>query len=92
MTHEISVDSNGLWDTIKPLQEWKEYRLRQALQRIRNSFEGAETNVLRWIQGTENLTDALTKFNISMLQKLNQICSSGYLNTDITLSNMVNNG
>lgn len=46
--HELSMDANALKDTITTLHEGTEYRLRQTVQRIRNSFESCDLNVLRY--------------------------------------------
>ena len=64
--HELSIDSNALKETITTLHESTEYRLRQTVQRLRNSFEARQLNILRWIPGTENIADALTKRNITL--------------------------
>lgn len=40
------------------------------MQRIRDSFESKELNVLRWIPGKYNCTDALTKWNPRMVEEL----------------------
>lgn len=45
--HEVSVDSNALEDTVTTIHESKEFRLRQTVQRLRNSFESGELDVLR---------------------------------------------
>lgn len=77
--HILNVDSKGLFDTITTLHDGKEYRLRQTVQRIRDSFEAKELNVLRWIQGHVNIADALTKRNTTMHRLLNKILSTGRL-------------
>lgn len=61
--HKLNVYSKGLYDTITTLHESKEYRLRQTVQRIRDSFKSEELDILRWIQGFANIADALTKHN-----------------------------
>lgn len=83
--HELSVDSHALNDTITTLHEGTEFRLRQTVQRIRNSFESGELNVLRWIPGTENVADALTKRNLKLYRKLNEICANGRLTVDLSV-------
>lgn len=55
------------------------------MQRIRNRFEARELNVLRWIPGTENVADALTKRNLKLYRKLNEMCVSGRLTVDLSL-------
>lgn len=89
LKHELNVDSNGLWDTVTTLHEGREYRLRQTVQRIRNSFESGETNVIRWIPGPLNISDALTKFTTQMFKKLDETLSSGYLKIDISIGKTV---
>lgn len=83
--HELSVNSNALKDTITTLHEGAEYRLRQTVPRIRNSFESGELNVLRWIPGTENVADVLTKRNLKLYKKLNDICAGGKLVVNLKL-------
>lgn len=82
--HELSVDSHALKDTVTTLHEGTEYRLRQTVQRIRNSFEASELDILRWIPGTENIADALTKRNMKLYRKLNEMCAKGYLNVELS--------
>lgn len=77
--HDMNVDSKALWDTITTLHEGKEYRLRQTVQRLRNSFESKETNVIRWIPRRDNLADVLTNRNLQMWERLNKICATGFL-------------
>ena len=81
--HELCVDSRGLYDTITTLHDGKEYRLRQTVERLRNSFESGDLNILRWIPGTMNIADALTKRNIQLYKMLNNVCASGKLNIEI---------
>ena len=80
----LNVDSRGLFDTLSTLHEGRDYRLRETVQRIRDSFESKEIDVLRWIKGTSNISDALTKRNIVLYQLLNDICRDGvmYVNLD----------
>ena len=77
--HMILVDSKGLYDTISTLHEGREYRLRQTVQRIRDSFESQDIDVLRWVQGHANISDALTKFDVNSFALLNRIARSGRL-------------
>ena len=77
--HVLNVDSKGLYDTITTLHEGRDYRLRQTVQRIRDSFEPGELDVLRWIQGVVNMSDALTKRNPVSFRMLNRIACSGTL-------------
>lgn len=77
--HVLNVDSKGLYDTITTLHEGREYRLRQTVQRIRDSFEAGDLDTLRWVQGAVNIADALTKRNPQMHRLLNRIASTGIL-------------
>lgn len=72
----LNVDSKALFDTITTLHEGKEYRLRQTVQRIRDSFESKELNMLRWIQGNVNIADALTKRNPALHKLLNRVAAT----------------
>lgn len=67
------MDSRGLFDTITTLHEGRDYRLRQTVQRIRDSFESRELDTLRWIKGSANIADALTKRNPVLYRLLNDI-------------------
>lgn len=79
ITYQLNVDSKGLYDTITTLHEGKEYRLRQTVQRLRDSFESEELNVLQWIQGFANIADALTKHNPNSFRLISRVFSSGKL-------------
>lgn len=61
----------------------KEYRLRQTGERIRNSFESRELDVLRWIPGKLNIADALTKRNVALYKVLNEVATTGKLLVDV---------
>lgn len=77
--HLIMVDSKALYDTITTLHEGKEYRLRQTVQRLRDSFESREMDVLRWVPGCVNIADALTKRNPFTRRLMSKVCSTGRL-------------
>lgn len=81
--HELTVDSRALYDTITTLHESTEYRLRQTVQRIRNSFQSQELDVMRWIPGTGNIADALTKRDKALYKKVNELCADGLLNVKL---------
>lgn len=42
--NKLLVNSRCLYDTIPTLHEGNDYRIRQTVQRIRNSFEAGEIN------------------------------------------------
>lgn len=81
--HEILVDSRALFDTITTLHECKEYRLRNTVNRIRNSFEAQELDSIRWNPGTKNVADALTKRSSELWQQLGEMLSTGFWKMDV---------
>ena len=80
----LTVDSNGLHSTITTLHEGSDYRLRPTVQRMRDSFEDGEITVMQWIAGKRNPADALTKRNVVMYRKLNDIMTSGTIDDEVT--------
>lgn len=66
LRYTFTVDSKGIYDTIKRLHEGKDYILKQTAQMVRDSFESGDIDMLRWVQETSNLADALTKRNAEM--------------------------
>lgn len=74
--HQMVVDSKGFFETLTTLHEEKDYRLRQTVQRIRNSFQSGEMDSLKWNQGRANIADALTKYNLVMHKMLNRFMYS----------------
>jgi len=83
LSSHINVDSRGLFDTLTTLHKGRDYRLRQTVQRIRDSFEGNDFDVLRWIKGSTNVADALTKRNIVLYRLLNDMCKDGQLHVNL---------
>lgn len=75
--HELCVDSRALFDTVTTLHESKEFRLRPTVTRIRDSFESGELDTLRWVAGIDNVADTLTKANLTLFGKLNNVLASG---------------
>ena len=73
----LYTDSMGLFDTISTLHDGREYRLRQTVQRIRDSFEAGDLDALLWIPGVDNVADALTKRSVELQRKLGEMCSRG---------------
>ena len=84
--HELAVDSKALYDTATTLHQSDEYRLRMTVQRIRNSFESGELDVLRWIPGTSNIADALTKRNLELYRIVNDMFTTGRFMVDYSFS------
>ena len=76
----LLVDSESIFDTLTTLHEGNEYRLRQTVQQLRDSFESKEFDRIRWIQGKVNLADALTKMKNDTQELLKTTLSSGKLN------------
>ena len=79
ITNTLLIDSNALFQTMTTLHEGREYRLRQTVQQLRDSFESQELNRIRWIQGKANLADALTKQNPETLKILHHVMATGRL-------------
>lgn len=77
--HELLFDSRGIHDTITTLHDSKEYRLRQTVQRMRDSFESHDLDVLRWIRGIFNIADRVTKRNAQTWRLLSDVLNSGLL-------------
>lgn len=77
ITHELFVDARALFDTITTLHEPREYRLRKTVARMRDSFENGELDSVKWIDGKVNLADALTKHNIELSKRLNEMMAQG---------------
>ena len=73
----LYVDSKALYDTSTTTHDATEYRLRQTVQRIRDSFESSELDALVWIPGPSNVADALTKRNVDLQLKLDRMCNTG---------------
>lgn len=82
LRHELLVDSKSLFETITTLHQSGDYRLRKVVARHRDSFESKELNTVRWIRGSANYANVLTKRNISLSQKLNDMSVSGIWTVD----------
>lgn len=82
----LTVDSNGLYSTITTLHEGSDYRLRPTVARIRDSYENGEISTVQWIPGKKNVADALTKRNIGMFKKLNEVMISGAIPNEMLLT------
>lgn len=80
---ELVVDSFGLYGTVTTLREGKDYRLRPTVARLRDSFESGEMDRIRWIPGSKNLADSLTKYNSQARLLLNEVMMDGRLNEDL---------
>lgn len=59
----LHVESRGLYDTSNTLHSGREYGIRQTLQRIRDSFEDGDIDILRWAPSASNIADGLPKRN-----------------------------
>lgn len=75
--HELVVDSRALFDTVTTLHKPREYLLRKVAARMRDDFESGDFTGIKWIQGTQNMTDTLTKSSRVLSTKLNMILESG---------------
>ena len=79
ITSAHHVDSNGLFDTVTTLHDGCEYRMRQTVQCIRDSFETLAPDALVWIPGRDNVAGALTKRYAELQLKLDLLCTTGIL-------------
>ena len=77
--HELNIDSRSLFEAMVTQHELKDFRLRQAGQGLRASFEVGDIAVIRWIAGRCNPADALTKRSPSTGPLLSDMCVTGKL-------------
>lgn len=75
----LTVDSKGLYDTIFTSHESRDYRFKQTVRRIRDSFETGDVDNLRWVQGCANMADGLTKKDAAAHRMLNRILRTGMI-------------
>ena len=85
MPLHLNIDSRSLWDHMTTQHENQDFRLRQAVSILRESFERKDIDIMRWISGKSNPADALTKRNPSTGSLLNEMTSTGRLCVDYTL-------
>ena len=60
---DMNVDSYALHSTITPKDESNDFRVRQAVQAIHESFEWGEISRERFISGRANHADQISKRN-----------------------------
>lgn len=77
LLHDLIDDPKELFETLTTLLQSKEYRLRNIFSRIRTLFESQELIAVRWIPGTANYAEALTKRNASLSKQLNRMLREG---------------
>ena len=77
--HHLNIDSRSLFEALATQHELRDFRLRQATQSLRASFEVGDISVLRWIAGKQNPSDALTKRSPATGELLSAMCSKGSL-------------
>lgn len=75
----LHVYSKHLYDIIRTLHSGGEYKLRQTIKRIRNSFEDREIDVLRRVPNAVNGADGLTKRSPQSHRFINKIGMNGTL-------------
>jgi hypothetical protein len=89
---ELLVDSKGLYSCISTLSNYKEYRLRRTVARIRESFDSGDLDIFRWIRGVLNLADGKTKFNLATWEFLHRTLSTSLLQVDVISAPSRGNG
>lgn len=77
MKHEIYVESRALFDTVSTLHEPREFRLRNTVARMCDSFEFGELDALKWIVWLNKLADALKKVIPAMSASLSTMLAVG---------------
>lgn len=82
----LTVDSNSLYSTIKTLYERSDYRLHPTVARIRDSYESGEISTMQQTPGQKNVANALTKRNIGIFKKLNEVTNNGAIINDMLLT------
>lgn len=74
LKQKLLVSSKLLFETITTLQQTGDYRLREIVARMADSFETKELNIVRWFLGSSNYGDVLTERNF-LLSKGSTPCS-----------------
>lgn len=59
------------------------------MQMVRNSAEYKEVDIMRWIIGQGNISDAHTKSSTGMSSRINEICKNGLLTVKLSIGRMV---
>lgn len=80
LKHEHSVDSKSLFKTITTLNQTGNYRLRNIVARMRDSFESKALNNTCWIPASEKYGNVLTKRSLSRSPKPNLMLLEGTWN------------
>ena len=75
----LYVESKALYESLITTHDATEYRLRQTVQRIRDSFESSELDALVWIPSPSIFANALTKRNVDLQLKLDRMCNTEML-------------
>lgn len=84
--NELLVDSKSLFETITTLHQSGDYRLCKVVACMRDWFESKELIVVRWISGSQNFADVLSKKNIALSKRLNYLLKDEDWNIDLTSS------
>lgn len=57
----------------------REFLLRNSVDRLKDSFDSKELNVIKWIDAHSYFADVLTKWNPEVFKTLREMMSSGLL-------------
>lgn len=71
----VVVDSEGLLATVTKLHEGRDCRIKQTVQRVRDSLDSKEMKILRLAHGKATVADALSKDNPAIHKLLNRVTS-----------------
>lgn len=61
--HRLLVDCRGLFHAITALHEFKDYRLRHNVRKIKDSVDREKLDILGWLRGKANIVNKLVKHN-----------------------------
>lgn len=71
------MESRALFDTITIFNLTREYLLGKTVSIMCDVFESVEFKCVMWIDGKNNLSDAMTKVNLDMSIRLMNVIVSG---------------
>lgn len=81
---ELNVDSQSLLNAITSQKPSADFRIRQAAQASRDSYERREIATMRWIAGKANPADAIAKRSAATSKLLSDMMRRGVLSVGFT--------
>lgn len=86
LRHKLLLDSKSLFETSTMLHQKGNYRLQKTVPRLRYSFEFKELYTVRWIQRITIYINVLTKRNIALFRKFNDVLVLGLWTVETSYS------